>query len=251
MPGDAMSDRGDERPDREDVGWSDPADVMRRSWDTNAAGWTRVVREELLASRKLATDAAIVEAIMSLRPRRVLDVGCGEGWLARELAGRGLDVVGIDGSMELIQAARAAGGAAFSVCAYDELVAEPRGAGEGYDVTACNFSLLEERIAPVLAALRTRLRPGGAVVVQTVHPWTARGDEGYRDGWRTETFAAMAGAAGISQPMPWYFRTLESWISELETAGLRVSRVREPVHPDSGEPLSLLLTAHAAPASPT
>lgn len=220
---------------------------IRRSWDTNAAGWTRAVRGGFVASREIATDVAMIEAVLSLGARRVLDVGCGEGWLARELSGRGLEVVGIDGSSGLIEAARAAGGAAFSVCSYEQLVAEPGRVGGGYDVAACNFSLLDEPIAPVLAALRTRLRVGGAVVIQTVHPWTARGAEGYRDGWRTETFAGLGGAADLPEPMPWYFRTLGSWIAELETAGLRVARITEPVPPGTGEPLSLLLTARASP----
>jgi hypothetical protein len=51
--------------------------------------------------------------------------------------------------------------------------------------------------------------------------------------------------------MPWYFRTLASWISELETAGLRVSWIAEPIHPDTGDPLSLLLTARPSPTRAT
>jgi hypothetical protein len=44
---------------------------------------------------------------------------------------------------------------------------------------------------PLLAAARARLARGGALVIQTVHPWTARGDAPYADGWRTETFAGF------------------------------------------------------------
>ncbi|WP_221176052.1 class I SAM-dependent methyltransferase [Brevibacillus nitrificans] len=38
------------------------------------------------------------DEIIRYRPSRVLDVGCGEGWLARTLNEEGIDVVGIDGS---------------------------------------------------------------------------------------------------------------------------------------------------------
>jgi hypothetical protein len=43
--------------------------------------------------------------------------------------------------------------------------------------------------------------------------------------------------------MPWYFRTLESWFGALEAAGLRVVSLREPVHPETGRPVSLLMVA--------
>src|SRR3954453_8548279 len=67
------------------------------SWHTNATPWTAAVREQRIESRKLVTDRAVVEAGMSGRPQSVLDIGCGEGWLARVLAARGVpEVVGVD-----------------------------------------------------------------------------------------------------------------------------------------------------------
>ncbi|BCD84075.1 hypothetical protein PSm6_04820 [Pseudomonas solani] len=41
--------------------------------------------------------------------------------------------------------------------------------------------------------------------------------------------------------MPWYFRTLESWLALLGRSGLVLEALHEPRHPDSGVPLSLLL----------
>ena len=57
-----------------------------------------------------------------------------------------------------------------------------------FDAVACNFALLDEDLAPLLQAVRGLLAPGGRLVVQTVHPWGACGEEPYRDGWRLETF---------------------------------------------------------------
>lgn len=216
---------------------------IRRSWDANADGWTSAVRGGHIASRKAATDDAVVSAVLALEPRRVLDVGCGEGWLARELAKRGVDVLGIDGSRGLVDEARAIpGGAAYRVCSYEELIADPERIGGGYDAVVCNFSLLDSELAPLLSALRKRLSGDGALVIQTVHPWSARG-EGYRDGWRTETFAPLEAVGDFPEPMPWYFRTLESWLRELGSAGLTVTAIQEPLDPGTGEPLSMLITA--------
>lgn len=224
----------------------DPTAALAESWVANAGAWTDAVREGRIESRRLVTDAGILDALVERRPRRVLDVGCGEGWLARALAGRGVAVVGIDASPALVEAARAAGGGEFHVRAYAELAADPSLADGPYDAVACNFSLLDEEPAPLLAALRESLAPGGALVIQTVHPWVVAGEGPYADGWRTETFDAFGGA--FERPMPWYFRTLASWVALLHGAGLVITALREPLHPQTGRPASLLMVAEPRPA---
>jgi hypothetical protein len=87
------------------------------------------------------------------------------------------------------------------------------------------------------------LAPGGALVIQTLHPWTAAAGN-YQDGWREETFA---GFKGQWQPMPWYFRTLSSWLNALDIAGFRLAGLQEPQHPQSPVPQSLLLVAEQNP----
>jgi len=223
-----------------------PRDRLIRSWTGNAAAWTAAVRDGRIESRRLATDAAILDALRALRPARVLDVGCGEGWLCRALAAHGIEAVGIDVSAPLVDAARAAGSGRFEVLPYAGLADAARRLGS-FDALACNFALLEEDIVPMLRDLHALLAPGGHLVIQTVHPWTACGDEAYRDGWRLEDFAAF-GDQAFPEPMPWYFRTLATWLANLDDAGYRVDRLREPAHPGTARPLSLLLEARAAAA---
>lgn len=211
------------------------------SWMANAEAWTRAVREGRIESRRVATDAAIVQAVVERDPGRVLDLGCGEGWLMRALAERGIETIGLDVSLELVVAAEETGGGRFRCCSYDEVIADPTRAGGPYDVIAANFSLLGAEVRPLLAALRQNLREEGALVIQTVHPWTASEGERYADGWRTETFAAFG--EDFAEPMPWYFRTLESWMDALRGAGFCLSALREPVHPKTGKPASLLMVA--------
>ena len=219
--------------------------ALRASWDDNAEAWTAAVREQRIESRRVATDAAIVQACERACARattaRVLDVGCGEGWLARALAARGADVLGIDASAALVDAAVAEGGGPrYAVIAYEDLIGSPHLAAGPWDVVVCNFSLLAERLAPLLGALRSRLAPGGALLIQTVHPWAvAAAEPPYADGWRTETFARIAGPWRAT--MPWYFRTFGSWMAELRAAGLTVAAVAEPASPASGMPVSLVI----------
>ena len=211
-----------------------------RSWEANAAAWTAAVRNGAIASRRLGTDAAIVGAILAHRPRRVLDVGCGEGWLARELASHGVEVVGIDASVLLVASARELGGGTFHVCAYADLATSTELRGGRYHVVVCNFALLGDDVVSTLRALLPYVDDGGALIVQTVHPWTAR-DGSYANGWRMETFSAFGDA--FPEPMPWYFRTLESWVADVTSSGYIVTALREPLNRQTGEPLSLLIVA--------
>jgi 2-polyprenyl-3-methyl-5-hydroxy-6-metoxy-1,4-benzoquinol methylase len=213
---------------------------LARSWQVNAQPWAKAVRSKSIASRRLATDNAILQAIRDRRPNRVLDMGCGEGWLVRSLAADGVQATGIDASVPLIESARAEGGGHFVVCSYAEVTEKPERVGSEYDVIVFNFALFEEEIAPLLDALQTQLSPGGVLLIHTLHPWSNIGQGSYQDGWRTETFAAFE---GFTEPMPWYFRTLGSWMELLRKSHYQVEQLREPAHPESHEPLSLLFTA--------
>lgn len=217
----------------------DPHAALAESWCENARAWAAAVRDGAIESRRLATDEAILRAALERRPRRILDLGCGEGWLARALAGYGVDAIGTDASAPLIEAARAAGGGTFICASYDEIAADPGLCGGPFDVAVANFALLDDRIAPLLAALRQALAADGRLLVQTLHPATA--GPPYEDGWRTEDFRGFAETGWT--PMPWYFRTLGSWLAALRQTGFTLTGLVEPVHPETGMPLSLLMEA--------
>ncbi len=209
------------------------------SWDANAEAWADAVRQGRIASRTRATNAAVLEAAQRLRPRRALDVGCGEGWLAHALEHGGVRVTGFDASAALVRAAKAGPGT-FVRLDYDALERDPDVLPGPFDVAVCNFSLLSDPIDGLLRALAARLGPGGRLVVQTVHP-LALGAERYVDAWREETFDAFGGA--FPAAMPWYARTLASWWRALDDAGLVLERLEEPRMEGVAWPVALLLTA--------
>ncbi|HYH07444.1 MAG TPA: class I SAM-dependent methyltransferase [Thermoanaerobaculia bacterium] len=208
---------------------SDHDAQLRRSWIANADSWTAAVREQKIESRRVATDAAILEAILEHHPRTVLDLGCGEGWLTRALSEKGVDATGVDASPALVDAARERGGGTFHALAYDELDARLG----TFDVIAANFALFDEHLEPLLAKLRTMTK---RLVIQTLHPVFI--EPPYADGWRIETFAAMEGA--WPEPMPWYCRTLGSWVRLFRDTGYTIESLREPVHPERTQPLSIV-----------
>ncbi|MCX2888522.1 MULTISPECIES: class I SAM-dependent methyltransferase [Pseudomonas] len=216
-----------------------PEDALLDSWQHNAQAWIDAVRSGAIESRRQVTDQAILLAVLGRQPERVLDLGCGEGWLLRALGARGIEAVGVDGDRALVEAARAAGSGKVYLASYAQLADAQVDVETGYDLICANFALLQQDIIALLAAMNALLVPGGALVIQTLHPWcVADGD--YQDGWREESFA---GLAGDWQVMPWYFRTLSSWLTALDMAGFRLAGLQEPQHPQSGVPQSLLLVA--------
>lgn len=219
----------------------DTESQISKSWIDNADAWVDAVREGKIPSRRAGTDAAVIAAVLQSNPAYVVDAGCGEGWLARALTANGARVTGFDGSGALIERARERGGADFRQVSYDEFIATPESVGSSFDVAVFNFSLFAEDIIPSLRAARAVLRDGGRVIIQTVHPFNDSQAERYVDGWRVETFATMSEA--FQTPMPWYFRTMETWVRSVRAAGLTLQELREPVNQETGRPLSLLLIA--------
>lgn len=222
---------------------SDPSPdaAILSAWLRNAAPWEAAVREQRIESRRLVTDQAIVAAVKDAAPSRVLDLGCGEGWLARALTAEDIAVTGIDAVPALIEAARRHGGGAFHVVAYEQLAAGVPGAPFG--AVVCNFSLLgEQSVEQVFAALPQLLTPGGHFIVQTLHPLIACGEVPYRDGWREGSWAGIDG--DFKEAAPWYFRTLESWMKLFARHGLTVEALREPLHPGKKQPVSVIFVAN-------
>ena len=210
------------------------------SWHTNAVPWIHAVRERAIESRRLVTDRAILDAVRAHSPHTVLDVGCGEGWLARALGGEGFDVLGIDVVPCLIEAAQGAGGARFRVGSYETLLSDAEWSTRPrFDAIVCNFALFgDASVASLLHGVPRLLSSSGALFVQTLHPLMACGDLPYRDGWRPGSWQGFS--SDFTDPPPWYFRTLQSWLQLHVESGLRVLEMREPLHPITGRPTSVI-----------
>ncbi|MFB8830258.1 class I SAM-dependent methyltransferase [Azotobacter sp. CWF10] len=208
-------------------------------WQENAEAWTEAVRAGRIASRTRVTDAAILSAVRRRMPATLLDIGCGEGWLARALAADGIAVHGIDAVPALLDEARASAPGTYEELSYQALAAGAPLAP--VDVAVCNFSLLgDQSTRGVLMRVPQLLRPGGTLLIQTLHPLGAA-QQGYAEGWRAGSWAGCSGAFG--RAAPWYFRPLGAWIALLSEAGLQLEALLEPLDPDSGLPCSVIFEA--------
>jgi SAM-dependent methyltransferase len=206
------------------------------SWGKNSAPWTAAVRGGEIASRTLVTNRAIVDAVRSRSPRSGIDIGCGEGWLVRALIG--VEMIGVDVVPSLIDTAREAGGGDFRVLSYEQIAAGALQAS--VDVAVCNFSLIgKESVDALFRAAPSLLKPAGTLIVQTLHPVAACGEAAYQDGWREGSWAGFS--ADFTDPPPWYFRTQGTWVRLFADNGFRLVELREPIHPQTGKPASVIL----------
>ncbi|HKC77611.1 MAG TPA: class I SAM-dependent methyltransferase, partial [Gaiellaceae bacterium] len=80
---------------------------LGRAWEENAAAWVEWARAPGHDSYWRFHRDVFLELVPP-PVGRTLDLGCGEGRLARDLAALGHDVVGVDASPTMIAAARAA-----------------------------------------------------------------------------------------------------------------------------------------------
>jgi hypothetical protein len=149
----------------------------------------------------------------------------------------------VDAVPALVERARHAGGGDFRVASYEAIAA---GALElVVDVAVANFALIgRESVDALVRRVPALLAPGGALVVQTLHPLIAVGDGPYRDGWRPGSWAGFG--AEFSDPAPWYFRTTESWVRLLAESGLRLRALHEPLHPATHRPASVIFVAESS-----
>lgn len=209
------------------------------SWQMNAKLWTQAIRNQQIESRAIATDAAIVKAITQLNPRTFLDIGCGEGWLSRQLFSLGIDGWGVDFCADLIETAKDSGDSRFVVCSYSDLASQRFSTINYFSCLICNFSILGEcALDEIAKAGHSLLEDKGKIVIQTLHPIIACGDSPYSNGWRETSWQPNADRPFY--PTPWYFRTLESWIDEFHALNYRLLNLYEPSDPKTNKPISII-----------
>ena len=103
--------------------------------------------------------------VLAVRGREI-HIGCGEGWLVRELAAAGVDTLGIDAIPALIASAEKAGGGRFKVLPIEHLSSQTL--GETYDALVCNFSLLGKECVDQLFQLApSLLKEGGSMIADS------------------------------------------------------------------------------------
>ena len=114
---------------------------------------------------------AMLDLLGDVDGLRVLDAGCGPGFYAEELIGRGAEVVAFDRSPAMVELAQARVGGGASIRVHD--LAQPLDWLEDASFDAALMALVLHHVDDRVAALREIhrvLRPGGHLAISTHHP---------------------------------------------------------------------------------
>lgn len=220
----------------------EPRANLAEAWDAEAESWIAWARKPGHDSYwKFHRD--IFRTFLPAPSGRVLDVGCGEGRLPRDLKSWGYDAVGLDASPVLINAARESDpGGEYAVADAAEL---PYPDATFALVTA--FMSLQDidRYEQAIAEMARVLVVGGYLCLSIVHPLASAGEF---DGRELDAPFVIAGSYleprrvggkpyvrdGMSMIFHSKHRSLQAYFDALAEAGLKVDRLIEV--PDITDP---------------
>lgn len=158
--------------------------------------------------------APVLELLAPKADERILDLGCGDGALTEKLVAAGADVLGVDASDTMIDAARARG---LDVRILD---GQKLDFDHAFDAVFSNAAL-HWMLDPdaVIAGVHRALKPGGRFV----------GEFGGHGNVAAITVAILAvlerrGIDGAALS-PWYFPTTDSYRARLEAHGFQVTSI--------------------------
>jgi len=213
---------------------------MTAAYDSIADWYDQIIRADALAGDLVLP--YLFELAGPVAGRQICDLACGQGRIARELARRGANVVGLDLSAELIAIAQrdeAAEPLGIQFIVGD--AQRPAGLAAGqFDGVVCNMALMDiPDLEAVFQAVFKLLRSSGWFVFSLTHPCfssphaqgrtAADGDltweistyfvEGF---WRSDNPEGVRGRVGA------YHRTLSTYLNNLVRAGFQIERMIEP-----------------------
>jgi SAM-dependent methyltransferase len=201
--------------------------TLREAWEAEAQRWIRFAREADVYAWRFNIPAFL--EIVPEPGHLTLDVGCGEGRIARLLMERGHDVLGIDASPTLVEAARGGDPPVRAVVADAAEVPVPDGAAD----LAISFMTLQsvDDLHAAVAEVGRALAPGSRFCMAVVHPMNSlEHADGYFD---RRAYAWDGSRDGIEMTFHDVHHPLTAYFDALDAAGLAVERLREPVPPQA------------------
>jgi len=163
---------------------------QRRQWNKAAKSWVQFVRNGKNYYAEYLNGPALKEAVGNVKGKKVLDIGCGEGYFSRFFASKGAEVTGVDLSKSMIkEAIEEEGNRSLRIKYFVANAADLRMLGSGtYDVAYCHMSLddIADYEGAIAEASRV-LKAGGRFVILMEHPcFDTRSLKGKMvGGWKT------------------------------------------------------------------
>jgi SAM-dependent methyltransferase len=206
-------------------------------WERHAGWWQREFTD--------GADPEYAEQILPLvahhlqGARRILDVGCGEGQVARRVAGPGIEVVGLDPTPSQISVARdRAGGPLYARARADALPCR----GAWFDAVVLCLALEHiDAFEAVIDEIARVLEPGGRFLLLLCHPLLQTPGSGWIDDrilgehyWRIGAYlrdATIVDEVAPGVEFVFIHRPLSRYVHAMGRAGLLIDDMDEPAPP--------------------
>lgn len=208
---------------------------LRQVWERRAKDWLAWARTPKHDSF-WAYSGSFFEEVVPEQPGVVLDVGCGEGRVARALKDRSASLVALDSSPTLVSEAKALDSRSFYVIGDGTKLPF---ASESFDTVVAYNSLMDlnDLHAGVSEAARV-LRTSGSFCVCILHPV---GDIGHfasdeedapfliDNYYEAQRYEQRHDRAGLTMTFNSWHHPLGDYTDALQTAGLLIDRLTEPL----------------------
>lgn len=246
----------------------------RELWNRKAQFWDALHGDRGNSFHRRLIEPSVLQLLELQTGETVLDIGCGNGALARRLAEQGARVTAFDFSAELIRLAKARDSGGAAAIAYhvmdatDEAAMLALGAGR-FDALTCAMTLMDIPIIdPLFRAAARLLRADGRFVFSTQHPAFNSNNPIFvqekedRAGVVSDHYAVKlrayldlppvkgAGAPGEPSPHYYYHRPLSELLDAAFAAGFALDGLLEPAFTEEDAPRSTGLNWEKLPQIP-
>jgi ubiquinone/menaquinone biosynthesis C-methylase UbiE len=210
-------------------------------WEANAQAYADAAGDQGDHNKQHVLNPVLLQLLGDVAGKRILDAGCGEGYLSRLLAERGAKMVGVDFSRNLVEIARSRSGGRNGVAFHHANVESLAMFEDGcFDLVVCSMVLMDlpDHLA-ALRELRRVVKETGELIVAINHPcftsdgYWRRGENGEKlhwgmDNYFYETPRQQVPMPGMKGELIYFHRTLTTYFKSFSEAGLSVEEVVEP-----------------------
>ncbi|SDC66108.1 class I SAM-dependent methyltransferase [Shouchella lonarensis] len=221
-----------------------------RRWNDFAKSYAADQTEQGDLSRRWLLNPAILSLIGDIKGKRVLDAGCGEGYLSRMLDNRGAKVTAVDYSTSMLDIAKK------RTTKVDAITFQQGNCedlsflqSKSFDCIVSNMVIQDlANYEQAFQEMHRLLVAGGTFVFSILHPcfvtpeygWE-RGEDGEPSHWKVDKYfyeGAYEQDFGDKENMLFFHRTLTSYVNTLTKTGFVLEELVEP------QPSKEILEAH-------
>ncbi|MDM5247210.1 MULTISPECIES: class I SAM-dependent methyltransferase [unclassified Lysinibacillus] len=220
-----------------------PTEEAIKRWNLHAERFTANYDEHGDIHREVLLNPAIFLLLEEVEGKRLLDAGCGEGYLSRKLAQQGAIVTAVDYSEKMLEIARERTQEEVTIqyeygnCEKLDFLAD-----EQFDCIVSNMVLQDlENYKEALSEMYRLLKPNSTLIFSILHPCFVTPNSGWirnesldQQYWKVQRYF-YEGVYDQTLPLDsdekivFYHRTLTSYMKAIFQAGFTIEDVIEPM----------------------